>query len=295
MATSGDKYRSYLSEEEIKNTKWNFGPPNYDDVDKLFEEGRTNIWPVGSLEEKVERLVKTWEMELMHKADPDEYKTLDAKNFKLGVNEDTTSVLAEAPDTTVKVLEFFAVDPSKGLNDFQFHYGVFFAYMRLREQEIRNLMWISECVAQNQKSRVHDSEIVKIGGGYNAFLQTSLPTSLRFYNSEEETADSSQKLFKTTFPRGFVLEILQVYSGPPVIVYKFRHWGFMEGPFKGHAPTGEMVEFIGMAILELDEHSKIVKKEVFSDRGELLAGLIKGKTSNESTEETPSGCPIMSS
>ncbi|KAF3444759.1 hypothetical protein FNV43_RR14452 [Rhamnella rubrinervis] len=38
----------------------------------------------------------------------------------------------------------------------QFHYGVFFAYMRLREQEIRNLMWISECVAQNQKSRVHD-------------------------------------------------------------------------------------------------------------------------------------------
>ena len=38
----------------------------------------------------------------------------------------------------------------------QFHYGVFFAYVRLREQEIRNLMWISECVAQNQKSRIHD-------------------------------------------------------------------------------------------------------------------------------------------
>ncbi|KAL2528986.1 Cobalamine-independent methionine synthase [Forsythia ovata] len=43
------------------------------------------------------------------------------------------------------------------LDTTQFHYGVFFAYMRLREQEIRNLMWISECVAQNQKSRVHDS------------------------------------------------------------------------------------------------------------------------------------------
>ncbi|CAI5976472.1 unnamed protein product [Closterium sp. NIES-65] len=40
--------------------------------------------------------------------------------------------------------------------DQQFHYGVFFAYARLREQEIRNLMWISECVAQNQKSRIHD-------------------------------------------------------------------------------------------------------------------------------------------
>ncbi|CAN6969970.1 unnamed protein product [Brassica rapa subsp. trilocularis] len=41
----------------------------------------------------------------------------------------------------------------------QFHYAVFFAYMRLREQEIRNLMWISECVAQNQKSRIHDSVV----------------------------------------------------------------------------------------------------------------------------------------
>ncbi|KAG0538232.1 hypothetical protein BDA96_03G217500 [Sorghum bicolor] len=41
----------------------------------------------------------------------------------------------------------------------QFHYAVFFAYIRLREQEIRNLMWISECVAQNQKSRVHDSVV----------------------------------------------------------------------------------------------------------------------------------------
>ncbi|GBG61341.1 hypothetical protein CBR_g20375 [Chara braunii] len=38
----------------------------------------------------------------------------------------------------------------------QFHYAVFFAYVRLREQEIRNLMWISECVAQDQKSRIHD-------------------------------------------------------------------------------------------------------------------------------------------
>lgn len=40
--------------------------------------------------------------------------------------------------------------------DQQFHFAVFFAYMRMREQEIRNIMWVSECVAQDQKSRITD-------------------------------------------------------------------------------------------------------------------------------------------
>nr|BAN42514.1 vacuolar ATP synthase subunit D, putative [Entamoeba invadens] len=51
------------------------------------------------------------------------------------------------------------VDINKSAYYTQMGYAVFYSWLKLKEQEVRNLMWIGECIAQDQKEKVNQNVI----------------------------------------------------------------------------------------------------------------------------------------
>ncbi|KAJ2452050.1 H(+)-transporting V0 sector ATPase subunit d [Coemansia sp. RSA 2424] len=53
---------------------------------------------------------------------------------------------------------FFAREVQLNKDSFeqQFHYGVFYSWLRLKEQEIRNVVWVAECISQQQKDKINN-------------------------------------------------------------------------------------------------------------------------------------------
>ncbi|EIN12630.1 ATPase V0 complex subunit D [Punctularia strigosozonata HHB-11173 SS5] len=53
---------------------------------------------------------------------------------------------------------FFATEVELNKKAFlqQFQHAVFYAYVKLKEQEIRSITWIAECIAQNARDRIQD-------------------------------------------------------------------------------------------------------------------------------------------
>jgi len=69
------------------DTEWRFGgPPDYSLTNYLFLKERTHHHKPGSLEEVVENLVKTWEMERSHKVDCRQHESVDQEQFEISAN-----------------------------------------------------------------------------------------------------------------------------------------------------------------------------------------------------------------
>lgn len=76
--------RSFLDDPE---TVWRFGgPPDYSLTNYLYLKERTKQHAPGSLEQIVENLVKTWEMERSHKVDCRQHQSVDQEEFEISAN-----------------------------------------------------------------------------------------------------------------------------------------------------------------------------------------------------------------
>lgn len=123
-------------------------------------------------------------------------------------------------------------------------------------------------------------DIVK-DGTYNLFIGDT-----EAYKASEETFESSGRLFRSAFPKGFLWEVLEVYSGPPNIALKWRHWGTFTGSYKNYIPTGEKIEIVGMSLVRVTEDLKISTLEHYFDNAQFFAKLTSGvDAANEKQRE----------
>ncbi|MEQ9484651.1 ester cyclase [Coleofasciculus sp. F4-SAH-05] len=117
----------------------------------------------------------------------------------------------------------------------------------------------------------YTAEDIVEAGTYNLFLGDT-----EHYRSSEESFDSSYQLFHSAFPNGFHWELIEVLSGPPNVVFKWRHWGTFSGSFKNHTATGETIEIIGISVAQVTEDLKIQSVEHYFDNSAFLQKLTAG-------------------
>lgn len=69
-------------------------------------------------------------------------------------------------------------------------------------------------------------DMLKVGT-YNALI-----TPNKYYDPAQNDFEASHKSFKRMMPT-FAWEVKEVYSGPPVVVFRWRHWGVMGSDYVG--------------------------------------------------------------
>merc|ERR1711908_206519 len=85
-------------------------------------------------------------------------------------------------------------------------------------------------------------------GNYNVLLQGC---DKELYDTDQSW-EGSHEAFKGAF-QTFPWEVIEVFSGPPVVAFTWRHWGHFTGSYKNNQGKGELLELFGFGTAEVND------------------------------------------
>jgi len=114
------------------------------------------------------------------------------------------------------------------------------------------------------------------------------------YKASANTFESANQIFSKAFSEGFAWECIEVYSGPPQVCFKWRHFGKFSGEFKDSdgkvtKGTGAMVEVFGIVIAKVNQDLLIESLKIYYDPRTQIDPLM-GKVVPASKGACPFAC-----
>lgn len=198
-----------------------------------------------SLESLVENLVKNWEIEASHKTNVSEWRTVDPEKYTFAINggkpQDAEHMLKVCVSSCLFML-LSNVD-----------------YFR---PKLRNFGHISSIF-------YHETKVLTITlsrGTYSAIIASN-----KYYGPQHTNLEDSHTTFRNMMPN-FAWEVLEVYSGPPTVAFKWRHWGWMKGDYVGKNEDGttvtikshnEKLDIQGVTVAKLNDKLQVTQLETW--------------------------------
>lgn len=129
-------------------------------------------------------------------------------------------------------------------------------------------------------------------GTYNAIIAPN-----EYYSPLHSDFASSHKTFKRMMPT-FAWEVLEVYSGPPKVAFRWRHWGVMKNDYVGFNDKGEKVmakahggaiDIQGVTVASVDEKVRLQSVETWFDPLDMFRQIAPNGVVNKETVERKVG------
>ncbi|KAJ6504613.1 hypothetical protein C8R47DRAFT_1245528 [Mycena vitilis] len=133
-------------------------------------------------------------------------------------------------------------------------------------------------------------------GTYNAIISPNA-----YYSPEHSDFATSHVTFKSMMPT-FAWEVLEVYSGPPQVAFRWRHWGEMKNDYDGLNEKGEQVtikahgkvlEIEGVTVAIVNDKLQLQKVETWFDPLEMFRQMGPvGEGLKSGPSATAGKCPM---